>query len=244
MSKKEKLKTILFGVTIGIAYALATAWLFYDFEPISMALILTVPFFVKYVSEKKREACIQSLDVAFKDALQYFRNGLDAGCSPECSLKNAVKGLEGLYGKKAEITKGFERMAGKISTGMSMEQAFLEFAAETKAVRIKEFAELFRVLKRTGGNLNKVIRRTIANLTDSINLRRDLNVAIAAKKSEFNIMCAIPYGILLYLKLLAPEMSEPLYHSKFGIFFMTLIWVICVINSFWGHAVIRRTLQV
>ncbi len=244
MNRRDSFKAVVLGILTGVSFAFLTSWLFYDLEPVSGLLLLVTPLFVRGFRKKKKEQRMETLDIQFKDALQYFRNGLDAGYSPEHSLKDAARGLESLYGKNAEITKSFEEMAGKLSTGMTMEQAFSEFADNSGVGRIREFADLFRILKRTGGNLNKVIRRTVTDLTDSINLRRDLNVVIAAKRGEFNIMCAIPYGILLYLKLLAPEMSAPLYHSSFGIAFMTVILVLCSLCCFLGRRVIGRTLRI
>ncbi len=241
---RTSLKALGFGLTAGGTFSLLTAWLFYDLEPLSLVLLAGVPLFIRSFEKAQKEKRMLALDIQFKDALLYFRNGLDAGYSPEHSIVDAARGLESLYGRKNEITKGFETMAGKISTGTSLEQAFTEFAENTGVQRIKEFADLFRILKRTGGNLNRVIRRTIANLTDSINLRRDLNVVIAAKKGEFNIMSAIPYGILLYLKLLAPEMSAPLYHNTFGISFMTGVLLCCILCYIFGRMVIKRTLHV
>ena len=230
------------GILAGAVFALVTAWLFYDLEPIALILLGGIPFFAIGFERKKRRETVQAMDIQFKDALQYLKNGLDAGYSAEHSLADTAKGLEGLYGRKAIITREFGIMAGKLSAGMTMEQAFGEFADSVDAAAVREFADLFKILKRTGGNLNKVIRRTVSNLNDTINLRRDLNVVIAAKRGEFMVMSAIPYGILLYLKLLAPEMSAPLYHSTFGISFMTGMLAGCLACFVFGMKTINRTL--
>ena len=240
---RDRIKEIGLGILMGAGWVLITAWLFYDFEPVS---ILLLPFNLLYIIniwKRGREARIREMDIRFRDALSFFRNALDAGYSPEHSLQEAAKGLEGLYGKNAAITKEFDRMAGKISTGATMEEAFLEMAERTGVQRIRDFSDMFRILKRTGGNLNKVIKSTITNLTDSINLKRDLNVVIAAKKGEFNIMSCVPYGILMYLKVMAPEMSAPLYHSTFGILFMTGMLICCGGCYLMGRKVIERTLK-
>ncbi len=232
------------GCALGIGFAFATAWLFYDLEPLSFILLLTLPLFVRESLVKKREKHKEQLDVCFKDALLILRNALEAGYSAEHGLVETVRGLEGLYGKNALITREFREMAGKVSAGITMEQAFNEFAGKTDSKHIKEFAGLFRILKRTGGNLNRVIRQTVAGLTDTIALKRDLNVVIAAKRGEFRIMCAIPYGILLYLRLLAPDMVTPLYHDVFGMVFMSCIFLCCILCFVLGRLIISRTLQV
>ncbi len=236
------IKTWAVGFAWGIGFVLATSWLFYDLEPLSFILLLTLPLFIRGSVVRGRTKLKHELDICFKDALLIFRNALEAGYSAEHGLIETVRGLEGLYGKNAVITKEFREMSGKVCAGITMEQAFAEFAAKTDADHIIEFAGLFRILKRTGGNLNRVIGQTVTGLTDTIALKRDLNVVIAAKKGEFGIMCAIPYGILLYLRLFAPDMVSPLYHDAFGEAFMTVMLICCALCFLIGRTIIDRTL--
>ena len=109
------------GLLSSLTFFLVTSWLFFDFEPLSFVLFPAASFFVLYFKKHSMEQRRLDLITGFKDALQYMKNGLDAGSSPERSLTNAVKGLESLYGEKAEITKNFKKMSVRISTGITME---------------------------------------------------------------------------------------------------------------------------
>lgn len=200
--------------------ALLTAWLFFDFSLVSLLLLLYVPV---ALWQRRKESLRQKkweLNLAFKDALVCLENSLAVGYSPESSVRESVKNLEQLHGREHEICREFRVMVKQMDLGTGMEEVFLDFGRRTDLADIKQLADIFAVVKRTGGNLSQVLRQTGSVLQDKIELKRELRTTIAAKEMEFQIMCAVPYGILLYLKLCAPAMSNALYHNTFGILFM------------------------
>lgn len=207
--------------TVRILFPLVlTAWLFFDFAGVSVLLLAYVPMALqkqKKESERKRK---WELNLAFKDALVCLENSLAVGYSPESSVRESIKNLEQLHGKEHEICQEFRRMTRQMELGVSMEQVFLEFAERSGVEDIRQLAEIFSVVKRTGGNLGQVLRQTGSVLQAKIELKRELRTVIAAKQMEFQIMSVVPYGILMYLKLCAPAMSESLYHNLFGMVFM------------------------
>lgn len=219
----EKTDWIFFaqGAMGGVLAALITAWLFFDLEPISFLLLLFVPWAAKKRWKQQKEKERWRLTLGFRDALLYLKNGLAAGYSPEGSMREAAKGLEQLLGKQHPMTKEMHFMLSQLTTGYSMEQVCSEFAARSKIEEAKQFAELFSIVKRTGGNLPGVIRQMGIIVQEKTELKRELHTVIAAKEAEFRIMSCIPHAILLYLKLCSPSMTATLYHNTFGIFFMS-----------------------
>lgn len=203
-----------------IGFVVLTAWLFFDFSFVSVLLVLYIPAAWRrqkkdLVRRKKWE-----LNLAFKDALVCLENSLAVGYSPESSLRESLKNLEQLYDKEHAICREFRRMLQQLELGSSIEEVFFEFGRRSDVGDIKQLADIFATVKRTGGNLSQVLRQTGSVLQEKIELKRDLHAAIGAKRMEFQIMCWVPYGILFYIKLCAPAMSSGLYHSAFGILFM------------------------
>lgn len=208
---------------------LLTAWLFFDF---SLASVLLLPYVPVALWQRKKERLRQKkweLNLAFKDALVCLENSLAVGYSPESSVRESVKNLEQLHGRDHDICREFRVMVKQMDLGTGMEEVFLDFGKRSDVADIKQLADIFAVVKRTGGNLAQVLRQTGSVLQDKIELKRELRTTIAAKQMEFQIMCAVPYGILLYLKLCAPAMSKALYHNTFGVLFM---WG--VLGAHWG----------
>ena len=208
---------------------LLTAWLFFDFSLASVLLLPYVPVALWQGKKKRLRQKKWELNLAFKDALVCLENSLAVGYSPESSVRESVKNMEQLHGRDHDICREFRVMVKQMDLGTGMEEVFLDFGKRSDVADIKQLADIFAVVKRTGGNLAQVLRQTGSVLQDKIELKRELRTTIAAKQMEFQIMCVVPYGILLYLKLCAPAMSNALYHNTFGILFM---WG--VLGVHWG----------
>lgn len=219
-----------------------TAWLFFDFSRISVLLVFYLPAALYQKEKESQRKKKWEMNLAFKDALVCMENSLAIGYSPESSIREAGKNLEQLHGWEHEICREFGRMVKQMELGNSVEEVFSEFGDRSGIEDIHQLADIFSVVKRTGGNLSMVLRQTGGVLQDKIELKRDLYTAIAAKRTEFQMMCVVPYGILLYLKLFAPAMCSGLYHNTFGILFMWGVWFSYLGLKWLGETLIRGEL--
>lgn len=216
-----------------------TAWLFFDFHWISLPLWFYVPVAVRRNRKEWKRQRKWELNLAFKDALVCLENSLTVGYSPESSTYESLKGLQQLYGEEHEICREFRRMYQQMELGRSMEEAFSEFGLRSDVADIKQLADIFAVVKRTGGNLSQVLRQTGGVLQEKIELKRELHTTLAAKRMEFQVMCVVPYGILLYLRLCAPAMSTALYRNRLGMLFMWGVWLVYMGLRALGEKIIR-----
>ena len=64
--------------------------------------------------------------------------------------------------------------------------------------------------------MNRVIQKTARMLGDKIDVRREIEATLAAKKSEQMIMSVMPAGIIFYLKLTSPGFLDVLYGNPFA----------------------------
>lgn len=230
-------------ILVPCGFCIATAWLFFDFAPIALLLLAYVPYEAFRRLRRQREAERWQLALAFRDMLLYLQNGLAAGRSPESSMEETTHGLEHLYGLKSRIVSECRLMLSQMSNGYSMEKAFEEFGERSKVDEIRQFAEVFLVAKRTGGEIGRVIRQTCGVMQDKLELKRELRTAVAAKEMEFRIMCFIPHGILLYLRLCAPSMSAPLYGTAFGTAFMSGVFLCWLGLSSFGNYLVHSGIE-
>lgn len=236
-------KQMIIPFLFELCFIILTAWLFFDFSLISFGLLLYLPFALKkrWIEQKQKKKW--ELNLAFKDAIICFSNSLAVGYSPENSLKEVVKELEQLYGIEAEICLEFQKMIKQIQLGSTIERAFLEFGEQSEIEDIRQLAEIFSIVKRTGGNLEQVLTKTEGVLQDKIELKRELNIAIAEKKLEFQVMCFVPYGILFYLKVCASTLSQSLYDTVVGICFMCIVFVLYFCMKLLGERIIQGEIQ-
>lgn len=217
---EKRIKQKILPVVMVLSSVLLTSWLFFDFAVVSLLLLFYVPVSLHLRKKEAYRKKKWELNLAFKDALVCLENNLAVGYSPESSVREAVKNLEQLYGREHAICREFKRMAKQMDLGANVEEVFLEFGRRSDVADVKQLADIFAIVKRTGGNLSQVLRQTGSVLQEKIELKRELHTVIASKRMEFHIMCVVPYGILFYLKLCAPAMSKGLYHNRFGILFM------------------------
>lgn len=239
----EIIKQLWIPFLLELSFVIVTAWLFFDFSWISFLLIGYFPFALKKRWEERKKQKKWELNLCFKDAIACLENSLAVGYSPENSLKETAKELEQLYGAEHELCLSFRQMIKQIELGSNIEQVFLEFGKQSGVEDIRQLAEIFSIVKRTGGNLGQVLRQTSSVLQDRIELKRELHTVIAAKKLEFQVMCIVPYGILFYLKLCASSMSRSLYHTGFGMTFMCIVLCVYFGMKAFGERIIQGEIK-
>ena len=176
---------------------------------------------MKTFKKKRIESRKWELQSQFKDGIQSISNALNTGYSIENSFGEAIKDLSLLYEKDALIIKEFRYIQRQISMNKNVEELILEFGRRSGIDDILSFAEIIRTAKRTGGDLIKVIRITSDNISERMEIQREIKTLITAKKLEGNIMSLLPVFIIVYLRICMPGFLMPLYSTLIGRMVMT-----------------------
>ncbi len=239
----KKLKLYATGSILGLGLVFVLSLTFYDLDSVSLWLLILIPPVALLTEKRSREREREKTLLAFRDGLSYVKNALDAGDSAENAFGAAVLPLKKLYGSQAPVTGGFAEICRKVQNGMPLEKAVLEFANRSGVQDIIDFGDVFSVLKRSGGDMNVFLAHEVKNITDKMNLKREINVVIAGKRNEYYIMCLIPVAMILYLKVFSADMMAALYHNFKGISFMTsmiFLYALCVLGGQW---ILRKHLK-
>ena len=171
---------------------------------------------IRIRKDKKRKLGIQ-----FKDAILSIAATQRAGYSAENAIGEAVHDMEMLHGKDADIVNELMRITQGLRNNLTLEEMLDAFARRADHADITEFAEIFRVAKRNGGNMTGIIADTADVIADKIETERQIHVIIAAKRLEAQIMEVVPLFIILYVGATNQGFFAPLYHSLFGVLFMS-----------------------
>lgn len=169
--------------------------------------------------EQKRQ---EKLAAAFRDGMQAVVAALASGYSIENAFRESLGELELMYGRRSDIYAGFAKIVNKLNFNVNIEDAFGDFAKESRVEEITAFAQVLAYAKQSGGNLIAIIRDTTDSVSEKIEVRRDINTIISAKKLEQNIMNFVPMGIILYMRVSSAEMFVKLYGNAAGIAIMTV----------------------
>jgi len=218
MSGAEKVcHTLLAG---GFLFALA-----YVFYQDVLIAALPVPLAVFYPQAKSRHLAAArryELNLQFKDALESLAASLSAGRSVENAFKEAVRDLALLYpGTEACIIKELTAIAGMIELNEQVEDALVGFARRSGLEDVANFAEVFAIGKKSGGNMVEIMRTTSAVIGDKLRIMEEINTQLAQRKIEQKVLNAMPVSLLLLLSWSAGDYMAPVFHTAFGRMAMT-----------------------
>ncbi|MEH7087354.1 pilus assembly protein TadB, partial [Neobacillus drentensis] len=97
---------------------------------------------------------------------------------------------------------------------------------------ITNFADVFTVCKRTGGDLVEVVRRTSTMIGEKMDIQQEISVMVAQKKFESKVIMLAPVGFLAFLNMSAPDFMTPMY-SGVGIIVSTFALFGLIACSVW-----------
>ena len=196
--------------------------LFYDSW---IATLLLTPLLVPFLKRERRilqQNRRRALGIQFKDAIRSVAASQRAGYSVENAFLEARNDMASLYGKESPICRELEIIGKGIQNARTLEDMLQAFAQRTKHPDIMEFADIFRVAKRGGGNMTQVIADTVRIISDKAEAERQIGVIISGKRTESRLMEAVPLLIILYIGFTNAGFFEPLYHNVIGIVIMTV----------------------
>lgn len=188
-------------------------------------LFLMIPAAVIYLRIMKKVRIRErkkQLNYQFKDALNAMSVAVQAGYSAENAVTACTRDLERLYQKGSDILEEFHYIESQRKLSVPVEELFLDLGVRSQVEDIENFAAVFYTAKRTGGDMDQVIQKVARMLGDKIDVKKEIEATLAAKKSEQLVMSLMPAGIILYLQLTSPGFLSVLYGNLFGVCAMTI----------------------
>ncbi|MBU5482442.1 type II secretion system F family protein [Blautia sp. MSJ-19] len=204
-------------------------------------MLLAAPAGIFFMKIKKKSLIRErkkTLNYQFKDALNALSVAVQAGYSVENAVAACSRDLERLYSGDADIVQEFHYIETQLKVSVPVEELFLSLGDRSGIEDMENFAAVFYTAKRTGGDMNRIIQTSARMLGDKIDVRKEIETTLAAKKAEQVIMSFMPAGIILYLKLTSPGFLGVLYGNPFGICAMTLCLGIYGLSYWLGHKIV------
>lgn len=223
----------------GVLIALAFGRLFYDsWIAVAALLPVIIPWYV-YQKKRQVERNTRLIGIQFRDAISSVLTSLKAGYSPENAFLEAHHDMELLYGKKSLICAALSKIGKGIKNNIPLEKLIYRLGKESGNGDIQDFAEVFAVAKRSGGNMTQIIARTITVISQKMDVEKEIDVLISAKRMEARIMNLVPFFIIFYISLTSPGFFDPLYHNLFGVVIMTVCMAFYVVSYFMSERIVN-----
>lgn len=233
--KFEYIKAMLMGSLL----ICIVSYLFYG--TVLCAVFLS-PYLIRYYYSWKKQTIQrkrQEFQLQFKDAILSISSALNVGYSVENALRETWKDLQLLYKKDEKILRELQYMVRQLDMKLSVERIFQEFAQRTKDEEVSLFVTVFSMAKKSGGDMVEIIQNASSHIGEKIDVKREIQTVMAAKKFEFRIMCAVPFVMICYLKLSFPSFMQVLYGNLLGTTVMTVCLSVYVIALEIGKKIVE-----
>lgn len=217
MNRKEKLFYLLKLMSIG----LILAKIFFDSFYMAGIGVVLLPFLfrrkAKELAKKRRE----DLALEFKEFILALSASLRGGYSAENAVALAQKDLACIYTEKSFMMNECMHMRQQLSNNKPLEQLLTEFAERSGQEDIRDFAAVFALAKRSGGNMGGIIRNTAEIIGEKIEAKREIRLLFAGRRMEQNIMNLVPVGIIVYVRMTTPDYFDYMYRTPLGMLIMS-----------------------
>ena len=216
LERSEKLR--LAGETVLLLAAVDL--LFFASLP---ALIFLSPLALIYIRLRKKamlEKRLKKLNYDFREVLDSLSVALRAGYSVENAFLEAEKNVRQTLGE-GDMLKELSYLNRQVSLNVPPDELVSDLAYRTGLEDIRNFAAVFSSVRRMGGSMAETVRSAAAVITEKIDVEREIETAIAGKKTEQKIMALMPCLIILYMRLASPGFLDVLYTTALGRIIMT-----------------------
>lgn len=235
----KKLKIVQYIVIyVGLWFLLG--WLFYRSLWVSIIFaVVGTPIFVCRQKKIYNIGQKKLLEEQFKDSILSLATSLRTGYSPENAWAEVHREMVLLHGEKSDIVKEIETIMHKLRIKQPLEAILEEFGEKSDVEDIKNFANVFRIAKRGGGDLVSIISSTAKTISDKADVQREIQTVISAKKLEQRIMILMPIAILLYMKVFNGGFLDVLYEGVVGRLVMTGCLFVYGVAFFLGERIVE-----
>lgn len=213
------------GAAASLEGMLLVAVIGYFFYRSWLACILLLPVFFLFMREKKKDMAKkrrQELSLQFKDLVLALSANVKAGYSIENALRESYRDVELLYGADSPICLEVRHMLRGLENNMILEKLLYDLGVRSRLPDIMQFADVFLIAKRSGGNLTEILEKTAGVIEQKIDTDKEIQLMIGARKMEQKIMNMVPFLIILYIGTTSRGFFDVLYHNLAGVVVMTV----------------------
>ncbi len=252
MSSAEKFKTAIIAVAVGGAAGLIFyGGQFKDEDGIAtmatyisnVIIFLTIgiiaakvymPMRVKQLKAKRKSQLTHQL----MDLLSALTSSLSGGMNMQESLESAYHDLTLEYSDKAYIVLEVAEMLNGIKNNVQLEDTINSFGERSEIEDIRNFAIVFSMCYRTGGNLKDIVRRTNDIISEKVEIKEEIETAISSNKTQLNVMMVVPIVFVLMLRFMSSSFAES-FATVAGVIANTVAIVMFIVAYKLGQSIVN-----
>lgn len=204
--------------------------------------MLFLPLYLRSSRKKLQQERQYILRSQFRDTIQSMDGYLRAGYSVENAMNRSREDILHMWGKNSYMAKEMQQMTGQMRMNVPVEEVWEELAGRSGIFQIEQFACIFRIAKRSGGNVSAVIRSSMGQITEQIRTEEEIRTVLASRNLQMQIMNFVPIGMLLYVGMASPDLLKVMYETAAGKITMTLCLGIYIAAYYGGKYMMGKIL--
>jgi tight adherence protein B len=182
----------------------------------------------------------RELELQFRECIRSVSASLRAGYAVENAFGESEEDMVLLYGKDSHIYRELLLIRRGLTMNIPLERLLMNLADRSGSDAILQFAEVFAIAKRGGGNLTEIISQSIGLIGQQIDMRQEIQTILSGRRMEQGIMKVVPFGILLYIGITNPGYFDDLYGNLTGVSVMTVLLIIYLVAYGMGDRILER----
>ena len=127
-----------------------------------------------------------------------------------------------------------------LENNVVLEQLLYDLGVRSHVADIMQFADVFLIAKRSGGNLTEILEKTAAVMEQKMETDKEIQIMISSKKMEQKIMNMVPFMIIFYIGTTSKGFFDVLYHNAIGVAVMT----VCLIFYGMAYLLSKRIVEI
>lgn len=221
-------------------FTLLDAAVSYLFYRSAVSFFLLYPLCFLFLKERKKTILRQrkqEISTEFLDGIKSVSTSLQAGYAPENAFREALREVRKIYPEDSFVVTEFSRIVTKTALNYPLETLLLDLGRRSGVEEIRDFAEIFSVARRTGGDLILIVRNTSSGIEQRQETMMEIRTVLTGKQMEQKIMSIVPLAILGYVDLTSPDLIGKMYGNAPGITIMTVALVLYAAAFLWGRKI-------
>ena len=197
------------------------AWFFYRSFWAVLPLSGVGVLYYRMLRQKYIEQYRQRLVMEFRECILSVGTALRAGYAVENAFVECRNDMRLLFGESSLIYQELELIRRGMVINITLEELLKDLADRSHSEELQQFAEVFVIAKRSGGNFAEIISSSAEIIGRQIEMRQEVQTLLSGRQMEQMVMKLMPFGILIYIGMTYPGYFDVLYHNLQGILIMT-----------------------
>lgn len=199
--------------------------------------LVTAKVFFPIRIEQLRTARLKKLKSQFRDMLEAVTTSLGAGKNVQESFSAAHDDLKNQYEEGAYILNELTVINAGLINGINIENLLADFGRRSGCEDIEDFADVFKICFRKGGNIKETVRITYEILSDKMTVAEEIETIVSGSKSQQTLMLFMPVVLIAMIKMISADFAAN-FATPVGLVATTMGVVIFAASYFVGRKVL------